>query len=89
MHQLIYYKKAVSDLKKLEKKTAARIIKKLTFYATQKDPLVFASALIQFGKNKYRFRIGTYRVIFQKGSKGRIQILYILRIKHRKDIYFE
>ncbi|PIQ77670.1 hypothetical protein COV82_03250 [Candidatus Peregrinibacteria bacterium CG11_big_fil_rev_8_21_14_0_20_46_8] len=87
MHKLIYAKKALQDLKKLDKPIAKRIIKKLLFFSEQKDPLKFAKRLSDPRIGEYRFRIGEYRVLFDADSKGKIKILMILRIKNRKDIY--
>lgn len=87
MHQVIYSTRAREDLKKLEKKTAQRIIKKIFYFSQQKAPLAFAKKLANFDLGQYRFRIGDYRAIFDLNKKGQIQLLMILRIKHRKDLY--
>lgn len=64
-----------------------RILKKIAFFASQKNPSRFAKKLKDFALGEYRFRIGDYRVLFDVDHKGNIFILMILRIKHRKDIY--
>lgn len=87
MYRVRYDIQAKLDLKKLEKHTAKRIFKKIQFYSEQQDPLQFASKLSGFGQNKHRFRVGEYRVIFSIDKDIEINILMILRIKHRKDIY--
>ncbi len=87
MHEIIYTKHARQDLKKLEKTIAERIIKKIYFFSQQKNALTFAKKLKNPEIGEYRFRIGDYRVIFDVDKKGNIQILIILKIKHRKDIY--
>ncbi len=87
MHSVFYTQKAKDDLKNLELKTARRIIKKIFFFSNQKNPLSFAKKLSNTAIGMYRFRIGDYRVIFDIDAKGSVQILMILRIKHRKDIY--
>lgn len=89
MHKVIYSKNSINDLKKIERKIAQRIIKKIFFFSKQKDVLQYAKPLKHFGKNKYRFRIGDYRAIFKCDKSGRIQILMILNIKHRKEIYIK
>lgn len=86
--EVVYTKSSIKDLKRLLKKIRERILKKIDFFISQKDFLGNAKALKGFGKNVYRFRIGEYRVIFRLGKKSSIRILLILRIKHRKDIYF-
>ena len=88
MYKIKYNKWARFDLKRLDENTARRIIRKIEFYAEQEKPLSFAKQLKGFTPNRYRFRIGDYRVIFMIDNENlEIKILVILRIKHRKDIY--
>jgi len=75
--------KAVKELEKLPLKVRKRILKKLKFYSSQKNPLRFAKKISDPRFGEYRFRIGDYRLIFDfKGKK-----ILILKIGHRKDIY--
>jgi len=78
---------AQDDLAYLGKRTAARIIDKLDFFASADTPLHFAKKLKNFECGSYRFRIGDYRAIFDVDSRGAIHILMILQIQHRKDVY--
>ncbi|MDA1060654.1 MAG: type II toxin-antitoxin system RelE/ParE family toxin [bacterium] len=87
MHKVIYSQNAIKDLYKLDKVLSERIIKKIHFFSQQKDIHKFAKPLKDFGQNKYRFRIGDYRAIFKIDQSGKIAILMILNIKHRKEIY--
>jgi len=87
MHKVFYTEKARQDLRDLEIKLAQRIIKKINFFSKQPKPLNFAKKLIGTSIGQYRFRIGDYRALFDIDKKGQIQILMILRIKHRKDVY--
>lgn len=87
MYKVIYAQKAHEDLACLEYKTAQKILKKITFFRTQKNPLNFAKPLKSMGEGKYRFRIGDYRAIFRIDKNHTIQFLMILKIKHRKEIY--
>lgn len=87
MYKVIYSKNSVRDLKKIDKKIAQRIVKKLDFFSKQTDIGSFSKKLVGFENNKYRFRVGDYRIIFKIDAKGNIQILLILNIKHRKDVY--
>lgn len=86
-YELLYTKKALEDLKGLEKNVARRIVMKLGFFIEQKDPLSFAKRLKDPRYGEYRFRIGDYRVIFDVDSKGTLKILLILTVKHRKEVY--
>ena len=87
MHKVFYTHKAGEDLRNLDQKSAKRIIKKISFFSNQKNFLSFAKKLQNTAIGTYRFRIGDYRAIFDIDAKGSIQILVILRIKHRKDVY--
>ena len=87
MHQVIYSAHAREDLLKIDRKISQRIIKKIQYFSQQKTPLSFAKKLTNPALGQYRFRIGDYRDIFDIDSNGEIQILFILRIKHRKDVY--
>lgn len=76
--------RAMRDLKKLPHEIAHRIIEKLEFYGTGRDPLAFAKPLWDPEViGQYRFRIGDYRVIFDVDNDEVI----VLRVGHRKDIY--
>lgn len=81
---LIFTPTAVKDLHKLPKAVQKRIGIKLQFYINQKDPMTYAVPLIGSPKaGHYRFRVGDYRVVFDKqGNK-----LIILYIEHRRDVY--
>jgi mRNA interferase RelE/StbE len=85
---LQYTKNAKKDLENLDKSIAQRIILKLEDYCLKgKDPMDFSKGLVGVFKGLYRFRIGDYRVIFHKNPRGKITILTIIRIKHRKEVY--
>ncbi|MBI5413984.1 type II toxin-antitoxin system RelE/ParE family toxin [Candidatus Peregrinibacteria bacterium] len=75
------------DLKYLQEDAAKRVIQKLFFYSEQENPLSFAKSLQGDFHGRYRFRIGQYRAIFRIEKDGQISILFILRVKHRKDVY--
>lgn len=61
-----------------------RVIAKLEFYLAQSNPLVFAEVLTNTKIGRYRFRVGTYRVVFDLTEENTITIL---DVDHRKDIY--
>ncbi|MBI4995266.1 type II toxin-antitoxin system RelE/ParE family toxin [Candidatus Peregrinibacteria bacterium] len=86
-YKVIYTKDAIKDLKKLDQSIAHRIIKKIDFWTQQKDPLHFAKPLRGLVPARYRFRVGDYRIIFSIGEKGEFFVLFILMIKHRREIY--
>lgn len=75
--------RALKDFKSLDKVTQKQIIKKLCFYLDAPDPLSFAKRLTDPKDGDYRFRIGTYRVVFDVEAS----VAKILRVQHRKDVY--
>ena len=81
MFEIVFTKRSISDLEKLDDATRSRIAKKLKEYSHA--PFHFAHKLSDPKLGTYRFRIGDYRVIFDLvGEK-----IVILRIGNRKEIY--
>ncbi len=74
---------AKKDLAKLPKPLQKRIIQKLTFFAGQEDPLLFAKTLTNFSPLTHRFRVGDYRIAFYIEN----ETISIEKIAHRKEVY--
>lgn len=83
MYPHLFKQQAKKDLDSLEKQIRVRILKKLAFYFSQKDPIKFADTLTDSRIGQFRFRIGDFRVIFDH-QQGKV---IVLTIGHRKDIY--
>jgi len=83
MYSYEFKPRAVRDLKKLPKEVQKIIIKKLDYFVSFENPLVFADHLINFEIGTYRFRIGDYRVIFDVIDEK----IIILALDHRREIY--
>jgi len=79
MYRVVVTRRALKDLKKIDKETQYKIAAKLKEYA--KEPLKYARKLINPRIGTYRFRIGEYRVIFDIDN----EIIVILRIGHRRS----
>ena len=79
--KLVYTKRAVKDIGKLDKQIYKRIKESLERYS--QDPFAHADFLNDSRIGSYRFRIGNYRVIFDIKED---QII-ILRVGHRGRIY--
>ncbi len=86
-YEILLTNKAEMDLLVFEKNIQKRIIFKLKFFVSSKNPLNYAKKLKNSNLGTYRFRIGNYRAIFDIDKKGNINILMILRIKHRREVY--
>lgn len=82
-YKLRYKRPAVKSIQKLTPQIKKRLKIKLEFFANQADPLVFAKALTKPSDAQYRFRIGSYRVLFDIEN----DTIVILLVQHRKDIY--
>lgn len=80
-YEVILTRRAQDDLRRLDRFVQKRIVKKLQFFA--KDPFGYSEKLIDSSLGNYRFRIGSYRAIFDvDGNK-----IIVLRIGHRREIY--
>lgn len=86
-YKVSYSKEAIYDLKKIDYTASQRILKKINFWINQKNPLAFAKPLKGELKDLFRFRVGDYRIIFECTENGEVQIFFILRIKHRREVY--
>lgn len=87
MYELQWTIDAMRDLHILDSKTSDRITKKVSWFAKQSSPLRHAQPLVGVYKGRYRFRVGDYRVLFKIDHDGKLQILMILLVKHRRDVY--
>lgn len=79
--EIFYADTAVRQLKSLERNIRDRIIKKVHLYASPPDPLEFAEPLT--GLKAYRFRIGDYRVVFQREQ----HLIHVLSVRRRDEAY--
>jgi mRNA interferase RelE/StbE len=80
-YEVEYKTSVVHDFKKIDKKTAKRIIDKLEIELS-KDPDAGTPLKEQF-KGLFRYRVGDHRVIYTKTKNG----VLILRVAHRKKVY--
>lgn len=83
---VIYSDYARKDLLKLDKALAKKVVLKINENTKQDDVLARAKVLKGVLSGLYRYRVGDYRVIFEI-DKGRVVVLNVLRIKHRKEVY--
>lgn len=85
-HRFEFSRPAEKEFANLPRVLQSRILKKLEYFEDSKDPLEFAKKLIGT-ENKFRFRIGDYRIIVSKIGKNTFVVLLILKVAHRKDVY--
>jgi mRNA interferase RelE/StbE len=81
MYKIVITDRAVRDIEKLDLATKKRIGEKLKAFSA--NPLQYAKKLINPKIGSYRFRVGTYRIVFDLEEDS----LVILRVGHRSSIY--
>ncbi len=81
-----FHPDAAKELRRLDRATAARIIRTLeTRIAALDDPRSLGAALRGEHAGYWRWRIGDYRVV-ARIEDARITIL-IVRVGHRREVY--
>lgn len=83
VYTLKYRPAALRQLQKLDKKVQARLKPKITELANQPRPHGYLK--LQGFENRYRIRVGDYRVIYEIYDDI-LQVL-IVKVGPRKDIY--
>ena len=76
--RLVYTRRAVKDIDKLEVKVKRRMGKSLNRY--KEDPLKYAEKISDPNLGSYRLRIGDYRVIFDLEGED----IVVLGVGHRR-----
>lgn len=84
--EIEYSKKAAKYINALDKSTKQRI-KTGIEGLTEQPPRGDIKTLQGYSDGRKRLRIGKYRVIYQYSSSGRIEVLYIINVDSRGDIY--
>lgn len=82
-YKVAYKKLAVRDIRKLSPQVKQRIKKKLEYFYNLPDPLETAEPLTKPADAQYRWRVGSYRILFDIED----YTLVILRVQHRRDVY--
>lgn len=81
MYKLIFEKKALHNLEKINQKDRKRIWNKLQ--DCKIEPFRFLKPILQI--KGFKLRVGDYRVIID--VREEIRILNVLKVGHRKNIY--
>jgi mRNA interferase RelE/StbE len=79
-----YLSGALEDLRRIDKRIAARIIEKIAWLALNADVVThipLASSLSDF----YKLRVGDWRILYEVDRAS--EKLVIHKIGHRRDIY--
>lgn len=81
-----YSKAAIKFLKTLDKKSVERIRNAINGL-TQNPPVGDIKVMQGYDDNRKRLRVGSWRVIYKYGQDGEIDILFVIDIGNRGDIY--
>lgn len=84
VYDVIWHEDTIIDLKKIDKKTAEKIINKVKNYLTQ-NPAKLGRSLRGGLKGLFRYRIGDYRIVYAIDHLEKTII--ILNVNHRKRVY--
>jgi mRNA interferase RelE/StbE len=82
VHKIEVIHSAQKDLDNLEKKYFVQIINKINSLKSNPRP---ANCLKLTAEEGYRLRSGNYRVLYRIDDKNKI--VYIYRVRHRKESY--
>ena len=84
--QIEYSRNAIKFLEKQTKKSVERI-REAIFKLTLNPPEGDIAPLQGYSDNRKRLRIGSWRIIFKYTTEGKIEVLMIIDIGNRGDIY--
>ncbi len=83
-YSIQWHEEAIEDLKGFDRSTQKKIITKIKDYLA-KDPLSLGKPLQGIFKGLYRYRYGSYRIIYAIDRKS--VVILIFRIADRKEVY--
>ena len=81
MYKLVFEKKALRNLNKLDVLVKKRIWNKLQ--ECKESPFAFLKPLVQI--KGFKLRVGNYRIIID--VREEIRVLNVLKVGHRKNVY--
>ncbi len=81
-----YSKDALKFLAKLDKKSVTRIREAINGL-TLEPPVGDIKLLQGYTDNRKRLRVGSWRIIYKYGAESQVEILFIIDIGNRGDIY--
>lgn len=84
--EIRYSKAAVKAVNSMDTATKARIHAGI-LGLTQKPPQGDIKPMQGFSDGRYRLRVGKFRIIYKYGVEKKLEILHIMNIGSRGDIY--
>lgn len=82
-YEIAWRKSTKKDLRKIRPDEVSGIIKAVE--ALAENPLPDGCTKLVGSQHIYRIRVGDYRVIYE--VIGRVLIIEVIRVAHRKDVY--
>ena len=82
-YALLYKKPTVKEIQKLSPQIKKRLKSKLEWFDSQDDPREFSKPLTKPADAEYRFRVGSYRVLFDIEGRN----IVVLYVQHRREVY--
>jgi mRNA interferase RelE/StbE len=79
--RIVWTEQAKDSLNRLEREDIIRIVHKVE--SSKSNPYLYAKKLA--GKDIWRIRVGDFRVLLDLDSLK--EVLYVLEVGHRKNIY--
>jgi mRNA interferase RelE/StbE len=83
-YNIRWHEEAINVLKKIDRQTQKKIIARIKEYLS-KDPSTLGKPLQGIFKGLYRYRYGSYRIVYAIDRES--VIILILRIADRKNVY--
>ena len=84
IYSIQWHEEAIKDLQKIDRQKQKKVIARIKD-CLSKDPIGLGKPLKGIFKGLYRYRYGSYRVIYAIDRES--VIILILRIANRKDAY--
>ncbi len=84
--QIKYSKDALKFLAKLDKKSVTRIREAISGL-TVTPPVGDIKAMQGYSDGRKRLRVGSWRIIYKQVSEDSVEIIYVIDIGNRGDIY--
>jgi len=84
IYSIQWHEEAIRDLRKIDRQKQKKIIARIKDYLS-KEPLGLGKPLKGIFKGLYRYRYGSYRVIYAIDRES--IVILILRVAERKNVY--
>lgn len=84
MYDVVFLDRAQSDVRRLDRATAQRVIGKLRWLAENFEATKL-TALTGPEQGRFRLRVGDYRVVYTVDRNKREIEVY--RVRHRREVY--